>query len=218
MTDLTFYTNPMSRGRIIRWMLEEVGQPYDTKILAWETGAAKSPEYLAINPMGKVPTIVHNGVVVTECAAICAYLADAFPQANLAPPVGSPRRGPYYRWLFFGAGPVEQSTSMQSLKITVPPEQEGMVGFGTTKAVLDAMEGALTGREYLDGEAFTAADLYLGSHIGWGMQFGAIEKRPVFEAYVERLHARPAAVRAAKIDDDLIAAAQASAPVTEPAE
>ncbi|WP_293679047.1 glutathione S-transferase family protein [uncultured Phenylobacterium sp.] len=207
MSDLTFYTHPMSRGRIVRWMLEEVGQPYETVLIDFAT-TGKSPEYLAINPMGKVPAIKHGDTVVTECAAICAYLADVFPQAGLAPPHGSKRRGPYYRWLFFGAGPVEQSTTMQSLKVDVPPEQSAMVGFGSTAAVMDAMEGALKGREYLDGEAFTAADLYLGSHLGWGMGFGAIEKRPVFEAYVARLDARPAAIRANQIDDDLIAAQQ----------
>ena len=208
MSDLTFYTNPMSRGRIIRWMLEEVGQPYETVILPWETGAAKAPEYLAINPMGKVPAIKHGDTVVTECAAICAYLADAFPQANLAPPHGSKRRGTYYRWLFFGAGPIEQIVALQTLKVQVPDEQRAMVGSGTLGEVQDAIEGALKGRDYLDGEAFTAADLYLGSHLGWGMSFGTIEKRPVFEAYVARLHARPAAIRAAKIDDDIIAAAK----------
>ena len=211
MTDLTFYTNPMSRGRIVRWMLEEVGQPYETKLLGY-SDSMKGPEYLAINPMGKVPAIKHGDTVVTECAAICAYLADAFPEAGLAPPPGSQRRGPYYRWLFFGAGPVEQSTSLQSLKVEVSAEQEATVGFGSKALVMDALEGALTGRDYLDGEAFTAADLYLGSHIGWGMQFDAVEKRPVFEAYVARLRARPAAIRAAKIDDDLIAAEQASQP------
>ena len=209
MTDLTYYTNPISRGRIIRWMLEEVGQPYETVLIDFAT-TGKAPAYLAINPMGKVPAIKHGDTVVTEAAAICAYLADVFPQAGLAPPHGSKRRGPYYRWLFFGAGPVEQSTTMQSLKVEVSEDQRGMVGFGSTAAVMDAMEGALKGRDYLDGEAFTAADLYLGSHIGWGMQFGAVEKRPVFEAYVARLHARPAAIRAAKIDDDLIAARAAA--------
>jgi glutathione S-transferase len=212
MSDLTFYTNPMSRGRIIRWMLEEVGQPYETVILPWETGAAKAPEYLAINPMGKVPAIKHGDTVVTECAAVCAYLADAYPQANLAPPHGSKRRGTYYRWLFFGAGPVEQIAALQALKVQVPDEQRGMVGSGTIAEVQDAIEGALKGREYLDGEAFTAADLYLGSHLGWGMGFGTIEKRPVFEAYVAKLHARPAAIRAAKIDDDIIAAAKQPEP------
>ena len=209
MSKLTFYTNPMSRGRIIRWMLEEVGQPYETVLIDFAT-TGKAPAYLAINPMGKVPAIKHGDTVVTEAAAICAYLADVFPQAGLAPPHGSKRRGPYYRWLFFGAGPVEQSTTMQSLKVEVSEDQRGMVGFGSTAAVMDAMEGALKGRDYLDGEAFTAADLYLGSHIGWGMQVGAVEKRPVFEAYVARLHARPAAIRAAKIDDDIIAARAAA--------
>lgn len=211
MSDLVFYTNPMSRGRIIRWMLEEVGQPYETKLLSWETGATKSPEYLAINPMGKVPAIVHGGVVVTECAAICAYLADAFPQANLAPAPGSKDRGPYYRWLFFGAGPIEQMTSFSALKYEVPEDQRMMVGFGCAADVLNTLEGALKGREFLAGDSFTAADLYIASHLGWGMDFGTIEKRPVFEDYVARLTARPAAVRANQIDDALM-------PQPEPAE
>ncbi len=146
MSDLVFYTNPMSRGRIIRWMLEEVGQPYETRILTWESGATKSPEFLAINPMGKVPAIVHGGAVVTESAAICAYLADAFPQANLAPAPGSRDRGPYYRWLFFGAGPVEQMASFAALKLEVPEDQRMMVGFGCAADVLNTLEGALKGR------------------------------------------------------------------------
>jgi glutathione S-transferase len=204
MTDLVFYTNPMSRGRIIRWMLEEVGQPYDTKVLRWETGDAKSPEYLAINPMGKVPTIVHGGTVVTECAAICAYLADAFPQAGLAPAHGSKDRGAYYRWLFFGAGPIEQAVAFGSLKVDVPAEQRGMVGFGCMDDVLNALEGALKGRQYLAGDSFTAADLYIASHLQWGMNFGTIERRPVFEAYSEPLVNRPAALRADEIDNALM--------------
>src|SRR6185369_4019523 len=213
MADLTFYTNPMSRGRIIRWMLEEVGQPYETELLAW--GANKAPAYLAINPMGKVPAIKHGDTVVTECGAICAYLADAFPQAGLAPPPGDPRRGTFYRWLFFAAGPIEQAVGIKALNVEVPAERQMMMGYGTLDAVHDAIEAALKGRDYLDGVAFTAADLYLGAHLGWGMSFGTIEKRPVFEAYVAKLQARPAAVRAAKIDDDIIAAQQAKA--TEPA-
>jgi glutathione S-transferase len=212
MTDLVFYTNPMSRGRIIRWMLEEVGQPYETRVLGWETGAAKAPEYLAINPMGKVPTIVHKGMVVTECAAICAYLADAFPQANLAPAVGSLDRGAYYRWLFFGAGPIEQMASFAGMKIDVPEEQRGMVGFGSAADVLNTLEGVLTGREFLAGDSFTAADLYIASHLSWGMDFGTIERRPAFETYAARHLARPASKRAAEIDDGLIAAAQAKVP------
>ena len=136
MSDLKFYTNPMSRGRIIRWMLEEVGQPYEAKVLAWEAGANRAPDYLAVNPMGKVPAIVHKGEVVTECAAICAYLADAFPQANLAPPPGSPDRGAYYRWLFFGAGPIEQAVAIHSLKVEVSDEQRAFLGCGFMGDVL----------------------------------------------------------------------------------
>jgi glutathione S-transferase len=216
MSDLVFYTNPMSRGRIIRWMLEEVGQPYDTRILAWETGAAKSPEYLAINPMGKVPAIVHKGTVVTECAAICAYLADAFPQAGLAPPHGSQARGDYYRWLFFGAGPIEQMVAFAMFKIEPSDEQRTSVGFGSQADVLNTLEGAVEGRKFLAGDSFTAADLYLASHLSWGMNFGTIEKRPAFEAYANPHLNRPAAKRADAIDDALIAAAQQKAP--EPAE
>ena len=204
MSDLVFYTNPMSRGRIIRWMLEEVGQPYETKILSWETGSAKSPEYLAINPMGKVPTIVHGGTVVTECAAICAYLADAFPQANLAPPHGSKLRGPYYRWLFFGAGPIEAAANAKAMGWEAPAERKAMLGYGSMDDVINTLDGALQGREYLAGDSFTAADLYIGAHLGWGMSFGTIEKRPAFEAYVAKLQARPAAVRANQIDDALM--------------
>lgn len=205
--ELVFYTNPMSRGRIIRWMLEEVGQPYRTELLDYGT-TMKAPAYLAVNPMGKVPAIKHGDMVVTEAGAICAYLADAFPQAGLAPPPTSPLRAPYYRWLFFAAGPIEQAVSVKSMGWELPEDRKMMVGFGCMSDVLDAVERALTGREYVAGETFTAADLYLGSHLGWGMQFGSIETRPVFEAYVARLHARPAAQRAVQIDDALMPAPQ----------
>jgi glutathione S-transferase len=201
--ELVFYTNPMSRGRIVRWALEEIGQPYTTKVVNW--GENKSPEYLAVNPMGKVPTIVHGGTVVTECAAIIAYLADAFPQANLAPPPGSKLRGEYYRWLFFGAGPIEQAVGVKALGVEVPPDREGMLGFGTMGLVLDTLEAKLKAGDYLVGDSFTGADLYIASHLAWGMQFGTLEKRPVFEAYVARCCGRPADQRATQIDDALIA-------------
>lgn len=210
MSDLVFYTNPMSRGRIIRWMLEEVAQPYETKVLSWETGETKSADYLAINPMGKVPTIVHDGVVVTECAAICAYLADAFPQAGLAPPVSSPLRGTYYRWLFFGAGPIEQAVGAKAVGFEPAPEQRASLGFGSMEDVQNALEGAVRDRAYLVGESFTAADLYLAAQLSWGMEFGTIEKRPAFETYTARHLARPAAVRADEIDNALITQAQAA--------
>ena len=203
--ELIFYTNPMSRGRIVRWMLEEVGQSYQTKILDYAT-TLKGPEYLAINPMGKVPAIKHGDVVVTEGAAICAYLADAFPERGLAPPIGDKRRGTYYRWLFFGAGPIEQATSLRSLGVDIKPEQKRMMGFGDMADTLDAMEGAITGRDFLLGDTFSAADVYFGSQVNWGLQFGSIEKRPAFVSYSERLQGRPAYQRASEIDDKLMAA------------
>ncbi|MFN3514422.1 MAG: glutathione S-transferase family protein [Phenylobacterium sp.] len=211
--ELVFYTHPMSRGRIIRWMLEEVGQPYRTEVLEYGT-TMKAPEYLAINPMGKVPAITHGDVAVTEAGAICAYLADAFPQAELAPPPGSRMRAPYYRWLFFAAGPIEQAASSKAMGWEAPPEGRATVGYGCLDDVLNAIETALSGREYVAGDRFTAADLYLGSHLGWGMQFGTLEKRPVFEAYVARLQARPAAIRATEIDDALAARLQPQAEPT----
>jgi glutathione S-transferase len=202
--ELVFYTNPMSRGRIVRWMLEEVGAPYRAETV--EFAATKSPDYLAINPMGKVPAIRHGDTVVTEGAAICAYLADAFPEACLAPPPGE--RGAYYRWLFFAAGPVEAAVTDKSLGVKVPSEREVMVGYGTLERVTDVLERAVSTSDYIAGDAFTAADVYVGSQIGWGMQFGSIDKRPAFEHYWARISGRPAAARAREIDDGLIAKAQ----------
>ena len=208
--ELVFYTNPMSRGRIARWMLEEVGAPYRTELLQW--GANKSPDYLAVNPMGKVPAIVHRGTVVTEGAAICAYLADAFPQAGLAP--GLAERGAYYRWLFFAAGCIEAAVTDRSLAVEIPPGRDMMVGYGSFDKVIEVAETAVSGTDFIAGDTFSAADVYFGSQIGWGMQFGSIEKRPAFEAYWDRISSRPAAVRAREIDDGLIAAQQSGAPAT----
>jgi len=201
--ELVLYTNPMSRGRIGRWMLEEVGQPYRAEIM--EFARMRSSEYLAINPMGKVPALRHGDTVVTEAAAICAYLADVFPEAGLAPPPGSQLRGPYYRWLFFAAGPIEAANTDKALGVTILPEQMRMVGYGAQEHVLAALEDRLERPEYIGGDRFTAADVYVGSHIGWGMAFGTIEKRPAFERYWRLLVARPAAQRAREIDDKLVA-------------
>ena len=200
--ELVFYTHPMSRGRIVRWMLEEVGQPYRTEVLDYGT-TMKSPAYLAINPMGKVPALRHGDTVVTECAAICAYLADAFPEGQLAPAPANRLRGPYYRWLFFIAGPLEHAATNKAFDFEVPDDRKGMAGYGSLSDVVSTLEGALTGRDYIVGDRFSAADVYLGSHVGWGMQFGTIERRPAFERYWARLSARPAAVRAKEIDDGL---------------
>jgi glutathione S-transferase len=200
--ELVFYTHPMSRGRTARWMLEEVGRPYRTEILEFE-GAMKSPAYLAINPMGKVPAITHGSTVVTETAAICAYLADAFPEAGLAPPAGSALRGPYYRWMFFAAGPLESAATNRALGFELPPGRERMAGYGSYADVMNALETAVSQGDYLAGDRFSAADLYVGAHLGWGMMFGTVEKRPAFERYWERISARPAARRANEIDEAL---------------
>jgi glutathione S-transferase len=201
--ELILYTNPQSRGRIARWMLEEIGQPYRTEVLDYAT-TMKAPAYLAVNPMGKVPALRHGDTVVTETAAICAYLADAFPQAGLAPPLGDHRRGPYFRWLFFSAGPVEAAVSNKALGVVVPPERERMMGYGRLDLVMSALEAALSRSEHLAGESFTAADLYVGSQLGFGMMFGMIERRPAFEQYWARISARPACKRANELDDALV--------------
>jgi glutathione S-transferase len=201
--DLTLYTHPMSRGRTARWMLEEIGAPYDVQILDYAR-AMKSPAYLAINPMGKVPALVHGEAVVTETAAICAYLADAFPEAGLAPPANSQLRAPYFRWLFFAAGPLEAASTNKALGVESAPEHKRMLGYGSLEDVLDTLETTLSGGRYLLGGHFTAADIYLGSGLGWGMQFGTVEKRPAFEDYWDLISQRPAAVRARALDDALV--------------
>jgi glutathione S-transferase len=197
--ELIFYTNPMSRGRIARWMLEEVGAPYRTELLEYGT-TMKAPEYLAINPMGKVPAIKHGDVVVTEASAVCAYLADAFPEANLAPALDDRRRGTYYRWMFFAAGPLEAATTNKALGMTPPPNRNATLGYGSYEDTMATLELALSKGPYIVGEQFTAADVYVGSQIGWGLMFGMIEKRPAFTAYFERINARPAAQRARTLD------------------
>lgn len=196
--DLILYTNPQSRGMIARWMLEEVGVAYRTVVL--EYGAPmKAPDYLALNPMGKVPTLVHNGAVVTECAAICAYLAETFPEAGLAP--RPHERAAWFRWLFFGAGPLEAAIINRALGIEVPAERERSIGYGNFTRVMDTLEVAVSASPYLAGDRFTAADVYLGAQIGWGLQFGTMERRPAFETYWARLAGRPALARASATDD-----------------
>jgi glutathione S-transferase len=200
MSDLVFYTNPQSRGRIAHWMLEEVGVPYETVWLDYGT-TMKASEYLSVNPMGKVPALKHGNVVVTEVPAICAYLADRFPEKNLAPLPNHSDRAAYYRWLFFAAGPLEMAVTAKALEWQVPEGRSRMVGFGSYNDTLNALEKALMPGPYICGDQFTAADVYVGSALGWGMMFGTVEKRPVFEAYVARLYARPAAIQANRINE-----------------
>jgi glutathione S-transferase len=200
--DLILYTNPQSRGRIARWMLEEVGQSYRTEVVDYGT-TMKGEDYLTINPMGKVPAIVHHGHVVTECAAICAYLAEAFPQAGLSPKAHE--RADYFRWLFFAAGPVEQAVTNNSAKFVPSPEQGRMFGYGSYDQAVDVLERAVAAHPYIAGDRFTAADVYVGSQVGWGVQFGSLPRRDAFVDYTGRLQSRDAYRRAMSMDDQLAA-------------
>ena len=194
---LEYYTNPQSRGLIAHWMLEEVGQPYQTTWLAWGPTGHKSPEYLKINPMGKVPTLRHDSHIVTEAAAICLYLADAFPQAQLKP--AAEGLADYYRWTLFCAGPVEHAVTSKAMGWQVPEGRQSMVGFGSYDEVVSTLEGALKGRDFVCGKQFSAADVYVGSTVDWGLNFQTLPKLPTFAAYQERLRARPAFQRVQKI-------------------
>lgn len=199
--ELVFFTNPMSRGRIVRWMLEETGAEYRTEVVDYAS-SMKSEPYLSVNPMGKVPAIVHNGRVVTECAAICVYLAEVFPEAGLAP--RAEERADYYRWLFFAAGPLEQAVTNHHAKFDPTPEQGRMFGYGSFDLAVDVLERAVKSHAYIAGGRFTAADVYVGSAIGWGMQFGTLPKRDAFLAYWRRITDRDAYRRANDLDNALM--------------
>ena len=208
MSDLVFYTNPQSRGRIVRWMLEEIGQPYDTEVVAYDQ--LKSERYLAVNPMGKVPALKHRGHVVTECAAICAYLADVFPQAGLGP--RDDEKADYYRWFFYAAGPVEQSFTNRAAGWEVPEDKQRMFGYGTTDRVVAVLDELFSLRDYVCGDRFTAADVYVGSQIMFPMQFGMLPERDSFTRYRDRLQEREAYKRATDIDEKIIAQSQPAQP------
>jgi glutathione S-transferase len=202
---LKLYTHPMSRGRMVRWMLEEVGASYDAEYLDYGT-TMKAPAYLAINPMGKVPALVHDGHVVTECPAIIAYLAETFPQAGLS----GDDRGAALRWMFYGAGPLEYAIVNRALGVEVTPEKSGFVGYGSYDRTIDTLEDTLRTRDFLGGTQFSAVDLYLGSQIGYGLQFGTLPARPAFIAYWDRIKDRPARLRATALDDAALAKAKAN--------
>lgn len=206
---LIFYTNPMSRGQIIRWMLEETGVDYEQKIVGYGE-EMKSADYLAINPMGKVPAIKHGDKVVTECAAICAYLAAAFPEANLSPSVEG--LADYYRWLFFAAGPLESAVINNAMGFNVNDEQQRTIGYGSYEMTIRTLDQWFENNQYVCGDSFTAADVYVGAQIDWGMMFNTITVTDNFQAYAERLRARPAYINAKKIDAELVAAMEQSQP------
>ena len=203
LADYTFYTNPMSRGQIARWALHEVGADYEDALVDWQ---AKPQALLDVNPMGKVPTIVHHVDgrmrVVSEAAAICAYLAEMHPEAGLLPNDG--QMADYFRWMFFCAGPGEQAITSKALGFTPTPEQEGMAGFGSFERTISTLEWWLKDRDYVCGNGFTMADVYVGSQIDWGLTFGVFPPNETFVAYSERLQQRPAYKEAKAVDNALI--------------
>ncbi len=200
--ELIFYTNPASRGQIVRWMLEEVGVEYRQVLLHYDQ-SMKDQAYLAINPMGKVPAISHRGKVVTECAAICAYLADSFSEKGLAPKLNE--RADYYRWLFFASGPLEAAIIDKARNISISDEHKRMVGYSGYQQTVDVLAKAVTANSFIAGDNFSAADVYVGSHVIWGIEFGTLPKRPEFEDYADKLKTRSAYLAAKEIDAKLMA-------------
>ncbi len=207
---IDFYTNAMSRGRIAHWMLEELGGPYETHWVDYGE-PMKSAKYLRINPMGKVPALVHDGAAITECPAICTFLAAEYPDSGLMPE-GSAALANFYRWMFFAAGPVEQALVAKAMKWESAPESSRMLGYGSLADTLNAVESALGNGSWVCGDRFTAVDVYLGSHLSWGIQFGTVEERPAFREYADRCMQREAWQRANEINEKRIAETQQQPP------
>jgi len=181
---------------------EEIGEPYDLHVLNGQRHEQREPDYLAVNPMGKVPALRDGDTVITEAAAICAYLADEFPDRKLNVPVGTPQRGVYLKWLFFGPGCIEPAVTDRAF----PRKEEArpsMLGYGDFDTVMDVLAAAVKDRPYLMGDAFTAADLVVGSHLRWATAFKLIPERAEFSAYLARFADRPALRRAEARDAEL---------------
>jgi glutathione S-transferase len=205
MAKLTLYHAAPSRSSIIHWMLEEIGEPYEVQLLSLSKGDNRAPDYLAVNPMGKVPALRHGDAVITEAAAICAYLADEFPRAKLNVPIGDPRRGPYLKWLFFGPSCIEPAMVDRAF----PRKEEARraaLGYGDFGTVLNVVADAVARGPYILGEQFTAADVVIGSTLRFGMLFKLLPERPEFTTYTGRLAQRPALQRAETKDKELAAA------------
>jgi glutathione S-transferase len=202
MADLTLYHAAPSRSSVVLWMLEELSEPYDIHLLSLKKGDHRAPEYLAVNPMGKVPALRHRDVVITEVAAICAYLADAFPQAGLNIPLDDPRRGPYLKWLFFGPGVLESAVMDRAYPRSAEPPRAAL-GYGDFDTTMNVLADAVTPGPFLMGDRFTAADVVIGSNLRWGTIFKMIPERKEFADYVGRFVNRPAAMRAQAKDEEL---------------
>jgi glutathione S-transferase len=205
MAKLTLYHAAPSRSSIVRWMLEEIGEPYEIQLLSLSKGENRAPDYLAVNPMGKVPALRHGDAVITEAAAICAYLADEFPRAKLSVPIGDPRRGPYLKWLFFGPSCIEPAMMDRAF----PRKEEARraaLGYGDFDTVIKVLTDAMARGPYILGEQFTAADVVIGSTLRFGMLFKLLPEQPEFTAYTGRLAQRPALLRSEAKDKELAAA------------
>lgn len=201
MADLTLYHSAPSRSSVALWMLEEIGEPYGIHLLGLKKGENRAPDYLAVNPMGKVPALRHGGVIITEVAAICTYLADAFPKAGLNIPLDDPRRGPYLKWLFFAS--VLESAVMDRAYPRAGEPLRGALGYGDFDTTMNVIANAVTPGPFLLGDKFTAADVVIGSNLRWGMLFKTVPERKEFVDYVGRLVDRPAAKRAQAKDEEL---------------
>src|ERR1043165_1874958 len=200
MPKLTLYHAAPSRSSIVRWMLEELGEPYDIELVSFKKGETGQPAFLAITPMGKLPALKHGDSIVTEAAAICTYLADEFPRAKLNVPVGDPRRGVYLKWLFFGPSCVEPAITERAYPRKEPPPRASL-GFGDFDTVVNVLATAAGAADpYLLGKQFTAADVVIGSGLRWGTMFKLLPERPEFTAYIARLNERPALKRATEKD------------------
>jgi glutathione S-transferase len=207
--EVVFYHNPMSRARTVHWMLEEVGAPYRIELVNLQKGEQKQPAFVSVNPMGKLPAIMHRGTVITETGAICTYLADAFPQAGLAPRLDEPARGSYLRWMFFGAACVDPALIDRMLS-RPGTERTGALGYGRYEDVTQTLAQAITPGPYLLQQRFTAADIYIGAQIGFGLMTKSLDPRPAFQRYVDQLTQRPAYQRFQQQSEQLVARLKAA--------
>ena len=202
---IQLYWSPRSRSISAIWLMEESGLPYERVLTDISTGAQKAPDYLKINPMGKVPALSDGDAALGEAAAICAYIADRYPETKLAPAVTDPRRARYLQWLFFSPGCIEPAITDRAF-----PRQEqarrSMLGYGDFDTVMSVLAKAVEPGPYLLGEQFTAADVVVGSTLRWGLMFSLLPTRPEFMAYVGRFEQRPALQRATALDQELAAA------------
>lgn len=191
-----------SRSSTVLWMLEEVGEPFDLHVLDLKKGEQREAAYLAVNPMGKVPALEHDGRLITEVGAICFYLADMFPKSELAPVIGDPLRGPYLRWMFFQGNCFEPAIIDKALKRE--PGMASMVPYGDFDTTINTVASAVAKGPWFLGDRFTALDVYFGSAIRWTSQFGLCPDRPEFRSYIARIGERPALKRAMARDAALM--------------